>query len=309
MAQGADNPFERDHRPVVGVAEPLAPGLVAVTAPNASPMTYTGTRTYLVGTTEVAVVDPGPEDPRHRDAILAALIPGVRVTAILVTHAHRDHVAGARALQDRVGAPILGFGARPRSAALEGLAATGDLGGGEGLDAGFAPDRTLADGETVDGEGWRLEAVHTPGHLGDHLCFAWIGRGGLFSGDTVMGWATTLISPPEGDLGDFLASLRRLRARPETVYYPGHGAPVRAPRAMIDWQIAHRADREAQIRAALASGPATIAELVPQIYPDLAAALRPAAARNVLAHLIDLCARRAARSDGPLAADAVFALI
>jgi glyoxylase-like metal-dependent hydrolase (beta-lactamase superfamily II) len=297
-----DDPFDRDHAPRIGAPEPLAPGLVAVTAPNAGPMTFTGTRSYLLGAREVAVIDPGPDDPPHLDALVAALPPGGRVTAILVTHAHRDHSAGARALQARTGAPILGFGERARSPAMARLAETGDLGGGEGVDPTFAPDRRLVDAETVAGADWRLEALHTPGHLGDHLCFAWAEGDAIFSGDMVMGWATTLISPPDGDLRAFLASLARLKARPERLYLPGHGAPLRDPQRMIAWQLAHRAEREAQIRAALADGTATIADLVGAVYPDLAEALRPAAARNVLAHLIDLADRGLARAEGPLGA-------
>lgn len=304
----AADPFVRDHAPVVGAPEPLAPGLVAVTAPNAGPMTFTGTRSYLLGATEVAAIDPGPDDPAHVDALLAALAPRARITAILVTHAHRDHSAGARALQARTGAPVLAFGERTRSPAMERLAASGVLGGGEGLDEGFAPDVRLRDGEAVTGDGWRLEAVHTPGHLGDHLCFAWTEGGALFSGDMVMGWATTLISPPDGDLGAFLAGLRRLQDRGETTYFPGHGPPVRDPKGMIAWQLAHRAEREAQIRAALAAGSATLPALVAAVYPDLAPALRPAAARNALAHLIDLAERGLVRARGPLGPDADFSL-
>jgi hydroxyacylglutathione hydrolase len=303
----AEDPFRRNHAPRVGMPEPLAPGLVAVTAPNPGPMTFTGTRTYVLGGREAAVVDPGPDDPAHLDAVAAALAPGARVAAILVTHAHRDHSAGARSLGDRLGAPVLGFGDRPRAPAMARLAALGDLGGGEGVDAGFAPDRRIADGEVVAGDGWRLEAVHTPGHLGDHLCFAWHEGGVIFSGDTVMGWATTLISPPDGDLGAFLASLERLRARPERRYLPGHGPPVEHAHAMIDWQRAHRAEREAQIRAALAAGPATVPGVVASVYPGLDPALRAAAGRNVLAHLIDLFDRDLVDADGAPGPAAVWA--
>lgn len=308
MATDPADPFERDHAPPVGKPEPLADGLVAVTAPNAGPMTFTGTRTYLLGGSEVAVIDPGPDDAGHREAIVAALAPGARVVAILVTHAHRDHSAGARALQARVGGPIFGFGPAAVSETMLKLRAAGGLGGGEGIDAGFAPDQRLADGAVVAADGWALKAIHTPGHLGDHLCFSWAEGGGLFSGDTVMGWSTTLISPPDGDLRDFLTSLRKLQGRGETVYFPGHGAPVRDPRAMLAWQLDHRAEREAQIRAALAAGPATVPQLVDRVYPGLDRFLRPAAARNVLAHLIDLAERGVVASDGTLAADAVFAL-
>jgi hydroxyacylglutathione hydrolase len=302
-----DEPFERDHAPPIGRPEPLAPGLFAVTAPNAGPMTFTGTRSYLLGGRELALIDPGPDDPRHREALVAAAPAGARVTAILVTHAHLDHSAGARALQARLDAPILAFGERALSPTMARLAAAGGLGGGEGIDAAFAPDRRLADGETVAGAGWRLEARHTPGHLGDHLCFAWREGEALFSGDTVMGWATTLISPPDGDLGAFLASLARLEAGSERVYYPGHGGPLHDPRRMIAWQRAHRTERDAQIRAALAAGPATIPALVAAVYPDLAPALRPAAARNVLAHLIDLVERGLARAEGSIGPGATFA--
>jgi len=303
----AEDPFDRDHAPVPGRPEPLAPGLIAVTAANPGPMTFTGTRTYLVGEREVAVIDPGPLDPAHQAAVAAAVPAGGRVAAILVTHGHRDHSEGARALQEIVQAPILGFGPAERSPAMAALAAAGAIGGGEGVDAGFAPDRRLAEGEDVAGAGWRLTAVHTPGHLGDHLSFAW--AGGLFSGDTVMGWATTLISPPDGDLGAFLASLRRLRARGERRYFPGHGKPVEDAHAMIDWQIAHRAGREAQIRAALARGPSDAPGLVAQVYPGLDPALRGAAGRNVLAHLIDLAERGVVGAEGGVAAGAIYHLL
>ena len=303
----AADPFLRDHAPPIGRPEPLAPGLVAVTAPNAGPMTFTGTRTYVLGAAEVAVIDPGPDDPAHLDAVAAALTPGARVAAILVTHAHRDHSAGARAFAARFGAPVLGFGAPVRSPAMARLAAGGALGGGEGIDADFRPDATLADGARLTGEGWTLEAIHTPGHLGDHLCFAWAEGAALFSGDTVMAWATTLISPPDGDLAAFLASLDRLAARTERRYFPGHGPALEDAHDMIAWQRAHRAEREAQIRAALRPVPVAIPELVAAVYPGLDPALAPAAGRNVLAHLIDLADRGLVRVEGPIGPSACFA--
>lgn len=293
-------PFDLDHAPPVGVAEALAPGLRVVTAGNGGPMTFTGTRTYLLGDTAVAVVDPGPDDPAHRAAILTALA-GAPVAAVLVTHAHRDHSAGARALADAVRAPLLAHGdpAAARSPAMARLAAAGGLGGGEGIDAGFSPDEAIRDGAVVRGPGWSLRAIATPGHTADHLSLAWEEGGAVFTGDHVMGWATTLISPPDGDLGAFRASLARLRAEEAAVYYPGHGAPVRAPGVLVDHILAHRQAREDAIVAALAGGPAPIADLVAAIYADLAPALRPAAARNVLAHLLDLADRGLATADGP----------
>lgn len=306
---GADDPFERDHAPVHGAVETLAPGLRVVTAGNRGPMTFTGTRSYILGERRVAVIDPGPDDAAHLEA-LAAAVAAERVEVVLVTHAHRDHSAGARAFAARVGAPLLAHGdpAGARTPAMARLAAEGLLGGGEGIDAGFAPDQRIGDGAAISGPDWTLMAVHTPGHLSDHLSFAWSEGDALFSGDTVMGWATTLISPPDGDLAAFRASLARLRARTEQIYYPGHGAPVTDPARLLDWLGAHRNARERRILAALAAGPATPAEIVALVYDDLDPRLAPAAARNVLAHLIDLDARALAHPLGALSAGARYAL-
>jgi hydroxyacylglutathione hydrolase len=263
-------------------------------------MTFTGTRTYLLGEEAVAVIDPGPDDPAHCAALVAAL-GGATVAAVLVTHAHRDHSAGARAFAAAVRAPVLAHGdpAGARSPAMARIAAAGGLGGGEGIDAGFAPDEAFRDGAVLHGPGWTLTAVATPGHTADHLSFAWEEGRALFTGDHVMGWATTMISPPDGDLGAFRASLARLRARPDAVYYPGHGAPVHDPAAVVDHILAHRAAREAEVVAALAAGPATVPALVAAIYADVDPALRGAAARTVLAHLVDLAESGRATPTGP----------
>lgn len=290
-------------------SERIAGGLRLVRAPNPSPMTHTGTNTWLVGDGEVAVIDPGPEDDTHLDAILAALGPGERVGHILVTHAHRDHSPLARRLAARTGAPVCAAGdmAGRRRPVMARLAEAGRVEGGEGVDAGFAPDIVLEEGAVVSGPGWRLTALATPGHTADHLAFAW--GDALFSGDHVMGWASSLVSPPDGDLAAFMASCRRLAATPPRVCYPGHGDPVTDPAGRLDWLIAHREAREAQILAALAAGPGrTPRALAEAIYTETPPALLPAATRNVLAHLIALWEAGRVSAEPTLASDARFAL-
>lgn len=277
-------------------------------APNPSPLTGPGTNTYLVGRREVAVVDPGPDDPAHEAAILRA-VEGERVAAVLVTHAHLDHSALAPGLARRLGAPVLAFGDADagRSPRAEGLT----LGGGEGRHAGFAPDRRLADGEALEFGGVRVVALHTPGHFGNHMAFALEGPGGdaVLTGDLVMGWASTLVSPPDGDLADFRASCERVRALGVALLLPGHGAAVDDAAGRIDWLLAHRRGREAEIVEVLRAGPSDAAGLVPRLYADVPRALWPAAARNVLAHLIDLRARGLAEALGPVTGDARFRLV
>lgn len=290
----------------MGVAQQIAPGLRRILAPNPSPMTYRGTNTYVLGDTDLCVIDPGPDSAPHLRAILAACADGQRITHIIVTHSHLDHAPLARPLADATGAPVLAFGdaTAGRSAVMTTLAASGLAGGGEGIDTGFHPDVAVRDGDRISGPDWQLEVIHTPGHLGNHICLAW-GQA-CFTADHVMGWASSLVSPPDGDLTDFMSSCTRLAQRPWHVFYPGHGAPVTAPAERLEWLIAHRHAREAAILSALDLGPATPAEIARTVYTDTPAALLPAATRNVLAHLIDLVGKSTVRAIGPLSETCAF---
>ncbi|UWQ52361.1 MBL fold metallo-hydrolase [Leisingera caerulea] len=295
-----------DFNPQPGAATELGPGLRRILAPNPSPMTYRGTNTYLIGTGSLAVIDPGPESAPHLEAILAAVQPGQQITHIIVTHSHLDHSPLARGLSQATGAPVHGYGGAGagRSDVMARLAASGLAGGGEGIDTQFAPDITVRDGEVISADGWELEVIHTPGHLGNHIALAW--GDACFTADHVMGWASSLVSPPDGDLTDFMASCRRLRQRRWRVFHPGHGAPVTDPAGRLDWLIAHRESREAAILQALAQAPATARALAEQIYTETPPSLLNAAERNVFAHLVDLSGRGLAAPQGTLSAAAVF---
>lgn len=295
--------------PPAGVAEELEPGLRRVLAPNPSPMTFRGTNTYLLGTRGIAVIDPGPEDPAHLEAILAAVGLGQKITHILVTHAHIDHSPLSRALSERTGAPVLAYGDvfSGRSPVMQELSDKGLAGGGEGVDLDFSPDISIADGDVIEGDGWSVEAIHTPGHFGNHHAFAW--KDACFTGDLVMGWASSLVSPPDGDLTDFMASCDRLRRRDWRVFHAGHGAPIDTPRERLDWLIGHRLGREAEILSALSSGPARAYDLACSIYTETPAALMGAATRNVFAHLVDLAGKKKVEPIGELESEAVFQLI
>jgi hydroxyacylglutathione hydrolase len=250
-------------------------------------MTGDGTNGYIVGRGTVAVVDPGPDDDAHLAAWRDAL-RGETVSHVLVTHAHLDHSALARRLADIVGAPVVGFGRwdAGRSGLMRRLAGREEIAGGEGLDRAFAPDRTVDEGDLIVGPGWRLGVMHIPGHSAGHLAF--VTGDVAITGDHVLGWTSTLISPPDGDLRQFLASSARLRALGARAFLPGHGDVLANPEERLDWLVAHRRDREVQIVAALGEGPATVDTLVRRLYADVPANLWPAAARNVLAHLIAL---------------------
>lgn len=265
-----------------GVALSLEPLVTRVLAPNPSPYTYTGTQTYLVGVEDLAVIDPGPADPAHLDA-LAAAIAGRRVTAILCTHTHRDHSPAAAPLAAQTGAPVIGC-------APLALADTGPR-ADAAFDTDYRPDQVLADGERVSGSGWTLTAVATPGHTSNHLCYALDPGGALFTGDHVMGWSTSVVSPPDGDMGAYMASLERLMTRDDRVYYPAHGEPIASPQRFVRGLAGHRKQREGQILRLLAKGDADIAAMVARMYVGLDPRLVGAAGRSVLAHLLDLRAR------------------
>lgn len=291
------DPLPFDPRP--GEVVQLEDGLRLVLAQNPSPMTERGTNSYLLGEGAVTIIDPGPADPRHLRALLAALAKGERIVRIVVTHSHVDHSPAAHSLAEATGAPVLAYGdsMSGRSLRMQALADQ-SIGGGEGVDRAFKPHETLPDGTEIDIGGPRLRALHTPGHFGNHMCFLW--GAALFSGDQVMGWAPSLVSPPDGDLTDFMTSLERLEALGQTCLYPGHGAPVSDGLARIRALRAHRKGREQAIRAAIMAGARTNDEITRTVYTDVPPALLPAAARNVLAHLIDLEGRGLIGFDGPI---------
>ncbi len=274
---------------VTGRVERLGSRVRRVLARNPSPFTSTGTQTYIVGEGDVAVIDPGPDLPDHVDALVAAL-SGERVAAILCTHTHRDHSPASRPLQARTGAPIVGCA--PLSLDDEGPRAD------ESFDSDYRPDRILADGERLGGGGWTLEAVATPGHTSNHLCLALEEERALFTGDHVMGWSTTVVAPPDGDMADYMASLERLLARGDLIYYPAHGPAVEDPRGHVRRLIEHRRMRERQILAHVGRGEGRIPAMVAEMYADVDPRLFPAAGRSVLAHLIDLERRRLVREEG-----------
>ena len=284
--------FDTNHKPVIGEAEQLEDDLVVITADNASPMTFTGTRTYILGTENFIVIDPGPDSETHLSSIMK-YIGKRKVTDILLTHSHIDHSPLSRQLKIETGAKIIGFGSadQARTSFMKKLSSSLDLGGEEGIDKDLVLDEKVIEKQLLTLNDYSFEVVHTPGHLSNHICFSLKERKILFSGDHVMGWATTLISPPDGDLGSFMNSLEKLSARDEVVYYPGHGKPLNEPRKMVLAQINHRRDREKQILNSVSKISRTPAEIVDEVYIGLNPMLKAAAIRNVLAHLIDLYER------------------
>jgi glyoxylase-like metal-dependent hydrolase (beta-lactamase superfamily II) len=278
---GMDPPFDMDALPT-GHSIRLSPLVARVLAPNPSAFTYTGTQSYVVGTgSDAAVIDPGPAEDAHIDALIAA-IAGRNVRAIICTHTHRDHSPAAAPLAAQTGAPIIGCAPLtldddgPRSDAA--------------FDADYCPDDILSDGAEMSGDGWSLQAVATPGHTSNHLCIALGQEKALFTGDHVMGWSTSVISPPDGNMSDYMSSMQKLLGRDDVVYYPAHGEAVENPQRLVRGMMGHRKHREGQILRQLDHGEqgVRIAAMVPLMYKGVDVRLHPAAARSVLAHLLDL---------------------
>ncbi|MGL4494758.1 MAG: MBL fold metallo-hydrolase [Beijerinckiaceae bacterium] len=286
--------FNKTFNAAPGEAVALSPLVRRVLANNTGPFTFRGTCSYIIGRGQVAILDPGPEDVAHVDALQNA-VRGETVTHILVSHTHRDHSPAARALSEATGAPIVGCAPYfPKSGVAE-----------PGLDASHdrehAPAHIMRTGDVIAGPGWTLEALETPGHAANHLCFAMHEEKALFSADHVMAWSTSIVAPPDGSMGDYMRSLDLLRGRDDTIYWPGHGGPVLEPQRFVRGLAAHRRQRETAILKRLAEGDRTIQQMVPVMYAGVPQALHGAAALSVLSHLDDLMQRHLVRSDsGPV---------
>jgi len=293
-------PFVRQMAFEYGRVDTLSPRIRRVIAKNPGPFTFHGTGTYIVGQGEVAVIDPGPMLDEHLEALLAA-VAGETVAAILITHDHADHAPLAAAFARRTGAPILGGQPHPgREPPPQGVE--------EGVDRLYRPDRVLADGERVSGPGWTLKALHTPGHTSNHICYALEEEHTLFTGDHVMGWSTTVITPPDGDMTQYYASLGKVMAGGFHTLWPTHGPPVTEPAPFLKAYLNHRLRREEAILAVLARGPTGVDSLVGEVYVGLDSRLKKAAASSVLAHLLHLVRTGRAVSDGAPGLKSEFAL-
>jgi glyoxylase-like metal-dependent hydrolase (beta-lactamase superfamily II) len=274
------NPPDLSKEPYA-IAEQVSPLIRRVLAHNPSPFSYTGTQTYIVGHGDVAVIDPGPlgDDPHHVEALIR-ILAGEKVVAILCTHTHRDHSPAAAPLAAATRAPVIGCA----PLVLEDSGPRADA----SFDATYAPDRVMEDGESLSGPGWTLTALATPGHTSNHLCFALAEEQALFTGDHVMGWSTSVVSPPDGDMAAYMRSLALLMTRDDKIYYAAHGAPIENPQRLVRGMMGHRKQREGQILRLLEAGTGHIPDMVASMYKGVDKRLYPAAGRSVLAHLIDL---------------------
>lgn len=295
----AEIDFRKEMAFEYGVAAEVSPLVRRVVAENPSAFTFHGTNSYIVGRGAVAVIDPGPEIDAHIDS-LAAAVAGEEVTHIFVTHTHLDHSPAAARLQQAVGGKIVGAHARPLPAAAKTV---------ESIQWDFAPDVVLGDGDAFSGDGWTLSAVHTPGHMSNHHCFHLAEENLLFSGDHVMGWNTSIVSPPDGNMREYMASLERCIARDDALYLPGHGPGISKPGPFVRAYLTHRRMREGEIARCLGDGLTTIPELVKRMYAHLPEKMHPAAARSTLAHMENMVETGRVTCDGEVGAEAVYRLV
>lgn len=295
-------PFVTEFDFEYGRCDTLSPLIRRVICNNPGPFTFTGTGTYIIGTGNVAVIDPGPLDDTHLDAILAALQPDEKVTHIVITHTHLDHSPLAMPLKARTGAQIYAH-APGEVETFDGPRLE------EAADESFAPDHIVAHGELIEGDDWTLECVFTPGHMSGHMCYALREEKALFSGDHVMGWSTTVIAPPDGDMTDYMASLDILLARDDVIYWPTHGTCIKDPQNFVQAYIDHRRGREAQVVARLKAGDSDIKEMVKTMYAEVDKRLHPAAALSVLAHMQDLTKRGLVACDGQPGLESSYRLV
>ncbi|RCS23347.1 MBL fold metallo-hydrolase [Phyllobacterium salinisoli] len=298
MALVLDNSFAPDY----GNAVDVAPNIQRITVNNPGPFTFHGTNSYLVGHDTLAIIDPGPEDEAHHAALMRA-IAGRPVSHIFVSHTHRDHSPLAARLKDALGAVTISEGMHRPARPLH-LGEINPLDASADMD--FKPDIAIADGAIIEGDGWAVRAVHTPGHTANHTAFALEGTGALFSADHVMAWATTIVAPPDGAMADYMASLDKLLARDDRLYLPGHGGSVTNPKTFVRGLRMHRRMRERAVLERIRRGDRTIPDMVRAIYRDTDPRLHGAAGLSVLAHLEDLVARGLVATDGNPALDGVF---
>jgi glyoxylase-like metal-dependent hydrolase (beta-lactamase superfamily II) len=292
-----DIPFRKEMTFEYGVPRELFPGVVRLVANNPSPFTYKGTNTYLIGQgSDIALLDPGPEDEAHFQAIMRAT-QGRRITSILISHTHHDHIDGLARLKAATGAKVFGYGRKARNPGARVPSAAG----GESTDDDFVPDAQMVEGNRLEGDGFALTALHTPGHAPDHLCFALEGTGILFSADHVMGWNTSVVAPPEGNMVAYMRSLDKLMERDDAVFLPGHGGRIEQPKRVVKAFIMHRRMREQAILDCIKGGSTTVAQIVEAVYRGLDPRLVRAASLSVAAHVESLVERGLVSASGPAA--------